>query len=106
MHDLLFANPRGLDGIDVRAVGAKLGLEPEFSVCLAGAADEAINMDVEKGSAIGSSTTPLFVIGSMTADLQLKPVSVLVGAQSVSKFSAAIDELLRNTKDQDGLSRH
>ncbi len=86
MHDQLFATQDVISPENSKALAAKLGLDTEkFNSCLDGDKyTDAINKDVQDGSAYGVSGTPTFFINGWR----------VVGAQPLTAFTTLIDQQL------------
>jgi protein-disulfide isomerase len=96
MHDALFANgPKSVESITDLGRGIGLQMQP-FEQCLgeAGAATERIERDQRIASGFQVSGTPSFVLGTIDSQGLVVGAGVLVGAQPVNVFEAAITKLL------------
>lgn len=97
-HDALFARDVDLqrDGI---AVATRAGnVEP---VALATCQQEKsvadqVDREANQARALGIRSTPAFVIGTMGPKGSVSATAVMVGAQPVSKFRAALDQITSN----------
>ena len=91
MHDELFrAVPKTRD--DVLALAHSLNLKTDtFSRCLADQRVlEGVDRDLQRAQAIGVQATPTFLIGPVTEEGQIRVNSVIMGAQPIAVFEAAI----------------
>ncbi len=90
-HDNLFnkgqADGTGLALADLKTYAASLGLDKQrFNQCLDNKSTlDIVNADLKEGTAVGVSGTPSFSING----------KLLVGAQPLAAFKAAIDEALK-----------
>jgi protein-disulfide isomerase len=96
MHDRLFANPKNLGDQALRSHADAVGLdEPSFLSCLS---DEAVHrrISVEKDAvaAMGISSTPTFLIGTVQPDGLLRVTNVVAGARPAEEFERVLAKLL------------
>jgi protein-disulfide isomerase len=101
MHDRLFANQSALGPTDLRVHAEGLGLEPEkFQRCLdSGRQGAAIRRDLAEGQNAGVRGTPAFFLGlTEPSESQLRPTTMIVGAQPYAVFRKAIDSVLEMEK--------
>lgn len=96
MHDELFANQKALGPKDLVKYAETLKLDmSKFNACLDGGkyADK-IKKDMAEAQKAGISSTPTFLLGFIESDGKVKAVKMLKGAQGLSAFEAAIDDLI------------
>jgi protein-disulfide isomerase len=101
MHERLFANQSALGPTDLRGHADGLGLELEkFQRCLDGGRQgAAIRRDLAEGEKAGVRGTPAFFLGPTDpGESQLRPTTMIVGAQPYAIFRKAIDSLLEMDK--------
>jgi protein-disulfide isomerase len=100
MHDALFENrPKTAEAI--RDLGRGIGLQMQpFETCLGEdhAATERIELDQRIADGFQISGTPSFVVGTIDAQGLVTAADVIVGAQPLSVFEAAITKLLASPK--------
>lgn len=99
-HDELFkatqSNGQGMTLDAMYGLATNLGLNADsIKACVdSGKYKEEVAKDIADGGAAGVSGTPSFIIGKSTGDGTIDG-KILVGAQPISAFQAAIDELLK-----------
>jgi len=97
MHDWMFSNQDNLGKDMLLQQAEKLGLAmPRFRSCLEeGQYRAEVQNDLDEGQQAGVRGTPTFFIGLTGAnDGTVKPVHILRGAQSYTRFKEVIDGLL------------
>jgi protein-disulfide isomerase len=87
MHDKLFANQQALDRPNLDKYAEELGLNmAKFKAALdSGKFKDRVDREAKEGAAVGATGTPTFFING----------HILVGAQPVDAFKAAIDAELK-----------
>ena len=104
MHDALFADQKANTNENFKEMAAAMGLdEAKFAECLAGDSNSAqIEADEVEGRKLGITGTPSFVLGLTDPDDPSKVhlTKFIRGAQPLSAFKAAIDELLKSAKNR------
>jgi protein-disulfide isomerase len=88
-HDVLFAQSPKLAPEDLRRYAKEVGLDVDkFDACLAsGAHKEAVQKDIDEGTALGITGTPAFYINGRSVR----------GAQPIDVFTRMIDDELTRT---------
>jgi protein-disulfide isomerase len=99
MHDLLFANQKALgqDALLENARNLRLN-DAKFQNCLEGVAD-TIKRDQNEARRLGINSTPTFLIGPLDSDNKVSIRRRISGAQPLSVFRDAIQELLSSNLD-------
>ena len=94
MREELFKNPKQLNLSYLPAHAATLSLDiPAFNACLQSNRHlDDIAKEAKDANAVRLTGTPSFIIGKTTSDVISGPV--IIGAQPMNKFDAAIDKLL------------
>jgi protein-disulfide isomerase len=97
MREELFKNPKKLSITDLPAHAETLSLDmPAFNSCLQSERHLAnIDKEAKDAKSVRLTGTPSFIIGKTTSDIISGPV--VIGAQPMNKFEAAIDKLLAQT---------
>ena len=102
MHDIMFANQKGLDIDGLKSFAASIGLNSsEFDTCLDNKKfDKQIKSNIATAARVGVSGTPGFVVGlTDQADPSKARVSAYIkGARPFDNFKAEIDKLLDSAK--------
>jgi protein-disulfide isomerase len=95
MHDRLFASPGQLSVPELKGHAKQLALKVvEFDQCLDGGRHtDAVLADEGAARMVGATATPTFFIGRTRPDGTIEGARI-VGAQPLSAFRKAIDELL------------
>jgi protein-disulfide isomerase len=95
MHDRLFATPGQLSVPELKGHAKQMALKiDEFDQCLdAGKHAGAVLADEGAARMVGATATPTFFIGKTRPDGTIEGARI-VGAQPLSAFRKAIDELL------------
>jgi protein-disulfide isomerase len=95
MHDRLFLNQKALAPDDLTAHARAIGLEPgAFAACLSsGKMTARVRSDVDAGTRMGISGTPLFLIGKPGPNGDMIVLKGISGAQPFSVFKQAIDDV-------------
>ena len=105
MHDRMFADQRALDDAGLKASAAAIGLDQAaFDACYdSDRYTDLIREHQREAGSMGISGTPSFVIGLTDADdPNLVHLSKFIrGAQPLTAFQAAIDDLLEEAADSD-----
>jgi protein-disulfide isomerase len=96
LHDRLFAPPRDLSEAALVTMVASIGMNAEAATkCLDKSDDVRIDSDVKLASSLGISSTPTFLIGSVTATGAVAVKNVIEGARDVEVFANAFDGALK-----------
>lgn len=96
MHDLLFQNQDALGRPALTAYATKVGASPKaFQQCMTGAVGTKIRADLEAGARAGVTGTPAFFFGTSQPDGTVHIVKRLDGAEPLTAFKSALDELLK-----------
>jgi protein-disulfide isomerase len=102
MHDALFTDQKANTDEDFQQMAASMGLDvAEFSACMENDKFiEQIKLDMVEGQKLGISGTPSFVVGLTDPEDPSKVhlTKFIRGAQSLTAFSAAIDELIKTAE--------
>lgn len=100
MHDELFANQKALGPKDLVKYPEALKLDmSKFNACLnGGKSADGIKKDMADAQKSGITSTPSFLLGFIESDGKVKAVKMLKGAQGLSAFEAAIDDLISSKK--------
>ena len=98
MHDIMFANQKGLDVDGLKSFAATIGLNsPEFDDCLDSKKfAKQVKDNIATAARVGVSGTPGFIVGlTDNADPGKARVSAYIkGARPFDSFKAEIDKLL------------
>jgi protein-disulfide isomerase len=94
MREELFKNPKQLNVAFLPAHAATLSLDlPAFNACLQSKRHlDTIAKEAKDANSVRLTGTPSFIIGKTTSDVISGPV--IIGAQPMNKFDAAINKLL------------
>jgi protein-disulfide isomerase len=106
MRELLFRNPQQLDAENLPAHAETLSLDMEaFNACLQSDRHLAeIDQDAKDANAVRLTGTPSFIIGKSASDEVTG--QVIVGAQSMKVFDAAINKTLeQKTAEQKAVAQ-
>jgi protein-disulfide isomerase len=95
MHDLLFQDRRRLADADLTRYAAQIGLEPAgFQTCMKSVTTPKVRADLAAAEALGISSTPTFLLGTLEASSAVRVKHRISGARPVEDFQKALDALL------------
>jgi protein-disulfide isomerase len=98
LHDRFVQRPGSLDSEFIARNASALGLGSDWRSCFALDRNERLSRDIAVGTKMGIGSTPMFLIGNLQANLQLKVTSVISGAQPLAEFVKIIDGLVRDDR--------
>jgi protein-disulfide isomerase len=86
MHDAMFADQGGLDGVSLKTKASQVGLDPLiFDACMRSSASAAIKKDEDESERLGLSATPVSFLNGRYVG----------GALPLYKWQALVDDELR-----------
>lgn len=99
MHDILFANPRGLSLVALPLQAKSIGLdERAFDQCVEGPVPARVLEQVDEARRLLISGTPAILLGRLDKDGRVRVTSRLAGAQRFERFESILDRLLSQTR--------
>jgi protein-disulfide isomerase len=95
LHDVMFADPKGLDRPGLIDKALKVGVRPDvFESCLdASSAGASVEMDKKLGQDLGVKGTPAFFVGQRQGS-SLSVSETINGARPLESFTQALDKAL------------
>jgi protein-disulfide isomerase len=101
MHDWLFNHQSELELDALQSHALTLGLNVnEFRDCLGGRTIRRVREQSEYGRQLGVTSTPTFLIGTTSADGNVRVSKKITGALPLDIFRSALDGLLKNDTTQ------
>lgn len=98
MHDALFADPKKLSPERLAETATSLGLDSKrFQACIRdqdGAAEQAVRNDVLSARQMGVTNTPTLIVGTRTADGQIRLVDYVEGSAPIDFIRETLDNAI------------